>query len=236
MAYFIFNDIDSRDMGVVVKKLPSHTKPMEKLEKISIPGRDGYLTVSENAYEYSSFYIECGLKKDADLYAVASWLKGSGNLVCSDDLTKYYEARIDNAIPFDIIFKYWRDFIINFDAQPFMKSVTAKTVTLTPLHLSETETVAGTYKSLPKTTLTGTGTFILTIGSNTFTLTGVDTEIVIDSELMECYEDNGATNANSKLALVDDFPILEVGENAISISVKSGTFTSCVFEYHDRWF
>ena len=235
MAHFTWKNINSRDMGIVVKKLPSHTKPAERLEKIAIPGRNGYLTLSEDVYEASSFSIECGLKRDANLYEVANWLRGSGTLILSDDEGKYYEAQMANSIPFDIVFKYWRDFIINFEAQPFIKSVAKKTVTLKPIELSKIEVVEGTYNSQPLITVNGTGSFKITINSNNFILTNVVGTITIDSEMLNCTENNGTKNANNKLNC-NDFPVLNSGSNNISIVVTSGTFTTAKIEYEDRWF
>lgn len=229
MAYFIWKGINSKDKGVVVKKLPPHTKPTERIEKITIPGRGGFLIQSENCYDVEPIIIECGLKKDANLYDVADWLRGTDKLILSDDETKFYDATIINSIPFEQIFKYWRDFIIQFDVQPFVKSVTKKTKTITTS--TSTETVLGTHEAIPIITVNGNGNFTITINGKTFNLTNVVGKIKIDSEMMNCTETNGTVNANNKMS--GDFPILKSGLNNITIT---GAFTNIVIEYYDRWF
>ncbi len=229
MAHFIWKGINSKTKGIVVKKLPSHTKPTERIEKITIPGRSGFLIQSDGSYECDPITIECGLKKDVDLYQVANWLRGSGSLILSDDETKYYDATIISSIPFEQIFKYWRNFIIQFDVQPFVKSVTKVVETLTAL---ENEIIVdGTYDAIPIITVNGSGNYTITINNKTFTLNGVNTQIKVDSEMMNCTETNGTVNANSKMS--GDFPILKSGVNNIDIV---GTFTNVVIEYYDRWF
>lgn len=229
MAYFIWKGINSKDKGVVVKKLPPHTKPTERIEKITIPGRGGFLIQSENCYGVEPIIIECGLKKDANLYDVANWLRGTDKLILSDDETKFYDASIISSIPFEQIFKYWRNFIIQFDIQPFVKSVDKSTITIT--ELEKEITVLGTYETLPIITVNGSGDFTITINNKTFNLTNVNTQIKIDSEMMNCTETNGTVNANNKMS--GDFPIFKSGINNIDII---GTFTSIVIEYYDRWF
>lgn len=229
MAYFIWKGINSKDKGVVVKKLPPHTKPTERIEKITIPGRGGFLIQSENCYDVEPVIIECGLKKDANLYDVANWLRGTDKLILSDDETKFYDASIISSIPFEQIFKYWRNFIIQFDIQPFVKSVDKSTITIT--ELENAITILGTYDSIPVITINGNGDFTITINNKTFNLTNVVDSIKIDSEMMNCTEDNGMINANNKMS--GDFPIFKSGINNIDII---GTFTSIVIEYYDRWF
>jgi phage-related protein len=229
MSHFIWKDISSKDKGIVVKKLSPHTKPTERVEKITIPGRSGFLIQSDGSYETDPITIECGLKKDADLYDVANWLRGSGKLILSDDETKFYDAVIINSIPFEQIFKYWRNFIIQFDIQPFVKSVTKSSETITTV--TATINVDGSYEATPIITVNGSGNFTITINNKTFNLANVVDQIKIDSEMMNCTETNGTVNANNKMS--GDFPILASGENNIDIV---GTFTSVVIEYYDRWF
>ena len=50
-AYFIYNGISSKDMGVILKKLPPITKPKKRIEIVQVPGRNGTLHIDENCYE-----------------------------------------------------------------------------------------------------------------------------------------------------------------------------------------
>jgi len=232
-AYFIWNGINSQDKGVIVKKLPPKVKPVERREKITVPGRSGFFTQTDGAYEFMSLSVECFLKKDADLFDVANWLKGEGTLILSDNSDKQYDAYIINSISFERVFKYWRNFIIQFDAQPFAKSTTISNANILYPTLTTNKTVGGNVNTLPVVTLTGTGTFTITVNVRSFQLVGVTTSIKVDSGLMNCTEANGTVNANSKM--IGDFPYLGPGGNTISIAVNSGSFTELKFEYRETW-
>ena len=73
----------------------------------------------------------------------------------------------------------------------------------------------------------GTGT--VRIGDNIITITGSDTYIDIDCELMEAYK--GGTNKNQFVSFSqNDFPVLKPGNNNI---VLGGSVTSV--EITPRW-
>lgn len=230
MAHFIWNDIDSRSKNIIVNKLPDRVKAQKRSEKITVPGRNGYLTQSDGTYEPIALSIECTLKSGADINDVINWLDGSGLLSFSNDLDNEYEASIINAIPLTVVLKRYRSFMILFDCQPFLKSKTQSTVTITSPALTASKTVIGNRNTNPIMTLTGTGSFNITVNNKVLYLLNV-TNIVIDSEMLNCTE-NGV-NANSKMN--GEFPILKTGVNTISIAIVSGTFTTLVTTYFDRY-
>lgn len=233
MAYFIWNGIDSRSKNIGLKTLPPRTKPAERIELISVPGRSGFLTQKENAFDSMTLSVECWLKKDSNVYDVINWLQGAGTLIFSDDLTKQYEAVIVNAIPFDKVLKFWKSFVIQFEVQPFNKGVSKQSVTITSPTLNTTKTVNGNVETEPIITLNGTGNFNITVNAKTFILTNVSGAIVVDSSLFNCTEANGTVNANGKLS--GDFPVLVPGNNTISIQVVNGSFTTLLIEYYEKY-
>lgn len=233
MAYFIFNGIDSRDNKVGVKALPPRVKPKERVDIIQVPGRNGFLSQSDGTYDSLSLIVECWLKKDADVHEVSNWLKGSGKLVLSDDLDKEYDVYIVNAIPFERVFRHWKNFVIQFEAQPFAKGTVTEEITITAPDTSEEATVGGNMHTKPVITINGTGDFTITVNDTSIALTGVDEAIVIDNEMMNCTENGGTVNANSKMT--GNFVELVPGENTISITVDDGAFTELKFEYQETW-
>ena len=48
--YFIYKEKNSRDMGISILKLPPRIKPERRGEIINVPGRDGFLFESDDAY------------------------------------------------------------------------------------------------------------------------------------------------------------------------------------------
>lgn len=233
MAHFIFNGKDSRENNVGVKKLPPRFKPTERVELIQVPGRNGYITQSDGTYEAMTLEVECWLKKDANVQEAINWLKGSGPLIFSDEPDKQYDAVIVNAVPFERIFKYWRNFLVQFEVQPFQKGTVKKNVTVTNPTVTANVTVGGNIDTEPIITLNGTGNFIIDINGKTILLGGIDTAIVIDSNLMNATESNGTVNANNKMS--GNFPILNPGENTISIEVVSGSFSTLKVDYYEKW-
>ena len=57
--YFIFKGKNSREMGISLLKLPPRIKPERRGELITVPGRDGFLFESEDAFNGKTLEIEC---------------------------------------------------------------------------------------------------------------------------------------------------------------------------------
>ncbi len=75
----------------------------------------------------------------------------------------------------------------------------------------------GTYKSAPRIKITGTGTAVLTIGTQIVEVDDLGGGIIIDSELGECFNLTETALLNGKVTLMDeDFPTLQPGANIIS--------------------
>ncbi len=231
MSYFIFNDINSYDMGLIVNKLPAREVPAEKKEIIEIAGRDGYVTFKENAYAPIIFQIECTAKESTSIYSLANVLKGRGKLILSTDPDIYYEAEVINGIPFEKIIGLWKKFIIQFECQPYLKSNEIKINTL--ITGDNAVVVEGTGKIHPTIELVGNGTFKITINDNIINLIGINPNIKIDTELMNATSIDGLLNLNNKME--GQFITLKQGTNSIKIEVISGTLTSRIIKYQEAW-
>ena len=84
-AYFIYNGINSKDMGVILKELPPIIKPKRRMEIIQVPGRNGTLHIDENCYEPISISLECTLKSNIDARSITNWLTNFGTITFSDE-------------------------------------------------------------------------------------------------------------------------------------------------------
>lgn len=121
--WFLWNDVDSRSMGLLVDLYPPRTRPEERTEQITIPGRQGALTFLEDEEPmYNTFILtaECFLRKGADAGAVASWLTGSGKLVLGETPDRFLEARIINKIDYASLLRHRKaySFAVPFQCQP----------------------------------------------------------------------------------------------------------------------
>jgi len=224
--YFIFNNISSIDMPIMINELPSITKPTRDMNKIVIPGRDGYLTEDLETHQGTIKSCECTILDIAEVDQVLSWLDGSGEVIFSNQPDRKYQACIINQIPFTRFMRNkWYKFIIIFDCQPFAKMLENPLITFTT---AGTIYNGGTHKSKPAITVFGNGTIDLIINDSAIHLTNVVDYVTIDSDLLDCYKD--AVLKNSDMS--GDFPELAVGENVIS---WTGTVTKIDISPNWRW-
>ena len=226
MGWFKFKGKDSRDFGVLIYGAPQRTKPERRVERITIPGRNGELTQDEDTYEPYTISMQCSTRGSDRLDEIVTWLNGAGELILATEPDKVYKAFIYNKIAISDVIYLYNSFLIQFRVHPFKYSVNAfgdtKELT-TPTKIKS----RGTVYSEPIITVYGSGDITLTINGNDFPLYGVDGSITIDSEMMEVFKGN--TNQNSKYGAVE-FPRLEVGENEIS-----WTGNVEIVEIHPKW-
>lgn len=211
-AWFKFKGIDSRQMGVIVTKMPATVRPKRRVESIEIAGRNGSLHTDEGTFDSYDRTMECALKRREKLDEVAAWLVGSGEMIFSTEPDKVYQVMISNQVSISQMMRMFQKFMVTMDTQPFKYSVNAFNDVLeltTPTKIKG----KGTVYAEPIITVYGNGDITLTINGKDFPLYGMDGSITIDSEMMEVFK--GAENQNSKYGSVD-FPRLEVEENTIS--------------------
>jgi len=224
--YFIYKNISSIDMGILLNELPPIIKAQRDMNKIVIPGRDGFLTEDFATYGSIIKTCKCTILDIADVDEVLSWLEGSGEVIFSNQDDRKYQASIINQIPFEKIIDQWHKFVVVFDCQPFALMVDNQNITLTA---SGTIYNRGTYKSKPIIKIYGTGAITLTINGTSIYLTDVVDYITIDSVIMDCYKGTALKNSD----MTGDFPELTTGTNTIS---WTGTVTSVVITPNWRYF
>jgi len=211
-AYFIYNGINSKDMGVVLKSLPPITKPKRKIEAIQVPGRNGKLYIDENCYETISVSLECALKRNVDPRKITEWLVEFGTITFSDEIDKFYKAAIINSIPLSRVFRVYREFIIQLELQPIAMSIEEYEYNCNDndIHTLDIESTA---LMNPYIKVTGSGEVQLTINNSICNLNIDDEYIELDCELQNAFKD--VENKNNKMN--GEFPILKPGENKIQV-------------------
>ena len=211
-AWFTFNGIDSREMGVIVTAMPETVRAERRGESITVAGRNGSLHTDEGVYESYDRTMECALIKRAKMDEITAWLVGSGEMTFSTEPDKVYRVMIANKISIAQMMRVFQKFQVILDTQPFKYSVNAAG---DALELTAPTTIrnSGTVYSEPLITVYGSGDITLTINGADFPLYGVQESITIDSEMMEVFKGNA--NQNGKYGGVD-FPRFEVGKNEIS--------------------
>ncbi|WMI80347.1 distal tail protein Dit [Anaerotignum sp. MB30-C6] len=232
--YFIFKGKNSKDMGVLISAMPDIVKPKRREDEITIPGRNGVLTIDEGCYEAYALSVECGKRGTERLGEIVAWLDGSGDLILSTEPDKVYRARISNAISISDVIYLYNSFLVQFKVFPFKYSVNKADEERT-LTAKEGEIVTiynqGTVYSEPIITIYRPwgGGVTLTINGVNYTLTHVDEYVTINSEIQEVYKDSMNKN-NSFLAM--EFPVFKVGANTIS---WTGNTTRVEIKPNWRW-
>ncbi|HDK7158909.1 TPA: phage tail family protein [Clostridium botulinum] len=115
---FIWNGIHSSEKGFKIISLPNITTPEKRVEKVVVPGRNGYLTITENDYEGEVKSVEFDYFDDY-FDDIKQWLTGSGEVIFSNEPDRYYKATIINKISLDQMLKKFYSGIVEFDCQPF---------------------------------------------------------------------------------------------------------------------
>lgn len=205
---FVWKGIHSNEKGLKIISLPNITTPEKREEKIIIPGRDGYLTQSDESYEGEVKPVEFDIKHD-NFDDIKTWLNGSGEVIFSNEPDRYYKARIINKLDLARVLEKFHGGIIQFDCQPFGYDLNNNLIIIDkPISIYN----EGTHESQPYMKIHGSGNISLNINDEVIKLKNVNNFIELDSEIQECFR--GDLNCNNDMQ--GEFPIFKVGENKIS--------------------
>ena len=211
MNSFIWNGKDSyEDFGIVITKLPPEVIPESDIEEIPIVGRDGDLTIDNNAKKSYTLPIDCTLLDSNRIQEVKMWLMGGlGDLIFNWQQDYKYEAKLNNKIDIAQSMDICGEFQIIFKVKPYKKSINDNVITL-----DYAGTLYNSSGNLSKPTikLYGMGDITLIVNSKTVKLTNIDEYVTIDSDMQNASKDTLPKNNN----MDGEFPILEVGNNTIS--------------------
>lgn len=223
MHYFIFNNIDSRDLGITVKNMPLIPRAERDIDVINVSGRNGNLHIDNKTFRSNSYTISCIISDVSKIDEIKSALIGTGNLILSKYSDRYFIATIKNQISFDKYLNYLQEFPLQFDIEPISLNLTEETLEYTSDNLDFD--IGGNIEISPKITITGVG--IVTI--NNVSIEVEETGIQIDCELMNCTKNN--LNYNNKVIL-DEFPKLNPTDNSI---VFGTGITKVTLVYRRGW-
>lgn len=215
--YFIFKNIDSRDMGLEIVEMPNIVKPESSIDFIDIPGNNNGFYIDLKTYKPYNISIACTInpfytdKKSID--NILAWLDGFGDLIVSQESDKIYSAVIINNINLSNVIWLYPQFLITFRVQPLKKSVNYINEEL-EINSESLVNNPGTVDSEPIITIYGNGEITLTVNEEEFQVVDVDEYITINSEILEVYKDN--LNENNKYNNFT-FPKLKSGNNILNI-------------------
>lgn len=220
MPYFIFNDINSLDYNMHINKMPPTHTTENKGQYVEVPGRDGYLFISDGRKAPIVKSFDVTIFPDDYLEQIKRWLRGSGNLISSNEPNVYFKARIQSMREYLGVYNE-KTVSVSFACQPWAYLLSGDNV----ITISTTDTIINNPEEIAKPLIKiyGTGAVDLIVNSNIHKFNITD-YVTVDSELMECYKDN------TLATFTGDFPELLPGENIIS---WTGTVTKV--EVTPRW-
>ena len=218
--YFTWKGTSSAAYGLIVQKQPDIIAPRERTSDVKIFGRSGVLTMLEGEDVFDDFTIgiDCAVRGLANVYEIAAWLRGSGQLILPFDAEHYYEARVNNQVSISRVISQYHQCEIVFRCQPYRYRLGVNDITLSE---AGSITNPGNVTSEPIITIAATGAVALQIGAYSVAFSDVDESVTIHVPLMECYK--GSTNKNR--TMTGDYPKLKTGTNAISWSGNVSSIT-----------
>lgn len=207
--WFEFKGINSNDFNTSIDRMDIMPRAERREESVSVPGRDGDFTVSDDTYNTIPYTITCRWGLDITLRDINTWLNGNGDLIRSIEADKKYKARVSGILNQEFFSGYWRADVL-FIVQPFIYEVEPETVTF---EMSGMINNPGTRFSLPIIKAYGAGT--LMIGDTELVISSTPGEdyVVINSEIEEAYY--GTNNRGNKVS--GKFPRLEPGLTEITL-------------------
>lgn len=235
--YIIINGVSSKNIdGLLIQSLPPITKPKMRTSIEEIDGKDGDVvtTLGYAAYDKP---ISIGLKGDYNVDDVIEYFNGSGQVIFSNELDKYYNFAIYDTIDFNRLIRF-KTATLNMHVQPFKYSVDEPPINWTNTTSTTIATIpvrnTGNIYSKPILTITGSGTVNVYIDNTQIlelALSAAGETIIIDVEGMNATDTDG-NYLNRQVTGDYDNLIFKVGFNSLRVT---GTLTSITIDKYSRW-
>lgn len=228
MPWFLWNNVDSRTMGLWVSQLPAPTRAAERVQEVTIPGRAGTLTLKAGENVHEGYVKECVVTAPwaSDFTALLDWLTGDGMVVFSNEPDRVYWAHLAGEVKFDRISNSLKQATIPFYVHPHKGQYPPESDIA--LNASGSVRNPGSVAAMPILTLTFTESCSVAVGGNemTFTHTGNAAEetITVDCDAEIVTDGNGIWEGD----VTGAFLRLAPGQNEI-------TLTDCTAIIKPRW-
>lgn len=233
MLGFRFRGTHSNEFaGLVVRTVNNPVLAPTKINRVSIPGRDGSY-VFENGFENKVLEFKCALSKGnipqrrSKVREVAAWLSGTGDLVLDHEKNKVYKVvRVVSDVSLSLS-QVVDEFNLVFEVEPFQYGSQQMVSTDNPTSVSVTNN--GTTNAETVVSVIGTGNVTVSCGGKSFTLTGMAEKTNLDSRRMLVYTD---TKENRMSIYSGSFIKLAPGANIIAVT---GTVSNISIQFHDTY-
>lgn len=237
IPYIIINGVSSKNIdGLLIQSLPPITKPKIRTSIEEIDGRDGDIvtTLGYAAYDKS---LTIGLKGDYNVDDVIEYFNTSGQVTFSNEIDKYYNFAIYDAIDFNRLIRF-KTANINLHVQPFKYSVDEppiiknNTAGQTIINMSVRNT--GNIYSKPKMTIVGSDTITVYLGNKqifSIDLSAAGETIIIDAAGMNATDPEG-NYLNRKVTGDYNNFVFPAGVSDLQLT---GLISSVTIDNYSRW-
>lgn len=223
--FFIFNGINSRDIGLKVKEFPFDIMPQKRYKEMVLDRFDGTVYTDLGTYESITFDVECllvdnftveDIKRIKDVFKV-----GGGEIIFSHKPDHIFEVKIINSINFISMLEKTGSCIISFKSKPFsyLKSGSNYSVINSGVKLNN----LGNDYSFPQFRVVPSNSRIeITVNDKKMVFINATKPFIIDCNLEDVYgADDSELNLNNYMDINSDFVRLVEGVNNISFSGAS---------------
>ena len=219
-SFFIWNGIDCRSKGVIMRGPAPIVRAEERVKHVELPGDAGDLTETEGDNIYNSYIqtASISVRGAQNVRNIYRWLRGAGYVTFSGEPDRKQKARVIGAITLNRVSRnldHWAG-EVQFYCQPFKELLREEKVTLTAAG-SVRNNGDVTCKPMWKVTVASGKTSIsLTAGGNTIAVTSLSGGAVIwiDSKTMEVF------NSDKTVLLTKnstgEWPVLLEGANTVT--------------------
>ena len=218
-SFFIWNGVDCRSMGIILRGPVSIVRPEERVKHVEIPGRAGDLTETEGDDIFNSYIQTAEIQVASGFWVhnVYKWLRGSGYVTFSGEPDKRQKARIIGAVTLNKLshnLDIWAG-EVQFYCQPFKEKLIEEKIEITSSGTSVVNMGDVLARPLIKATAS-TSTVVISAGGKTITCTDYTSGqvLLIDSENYTIY--NSDQTADWTKWSSGDFPVLAPGANTVT--------------------
>ena len=217
---FYFNGCLASDLGIRLQGPMTFSAPKPRVTTYTVPGRNGDLTYTENAFENITGKASCfSLQRNVDLtlLGLGPWMFSEGGykrLETTEEPEIYRMAYVSNPHNTEIRMRLLAPFEIEFSCMPqrFYKGGEQK------IDLKSGDVLHNIgMTALPLLELTGTGAGTMSVGSVTVSISEIGGALTIDCATQNAY--SGTLNKNGVLTLSNRvYPSLPPGDTPITWS------------------
>lgn len=221
MTTFTFNGKSNTEFGLRVAEGKKITTSSLDVERVSVPGRDGELLISNNRLNSAELSFPVNFVKEkgliaTEVYRISEWLNVAGykDLTISYDPDFIYRAAYLETFSIEETMRQFGKTTINFVCYPVKFYKQGRTTQT----LSNGATVngLGNVKANPVITLVGSGDCTLTINGRKTKLRAVQNTITLDMQARQVFSGNLPAWDKVVRAPQYQMPYLDVGRNLIS--------------------